>query len=98
MATSSIAHSKPARADSGRLKHSLKGSTMRRAVLSFCLFATACGGVSPSAPTGSSGALGQVGLTDAMLGSELPFRGTLEAQEVHTGAFPVLHSVLTGTG
>jgi hypothetical protein len=33
-----------------------------------------------------------------MLGSELPLRGTLEASEVHTGAFPVLHSVLTGAG
>jgi hypothetical protein len=71
---------------------------MRCVILSFCLFATACGGVSPSAPTASSAALGQVGVTDAMLGSELPFRGTLEAQEVHTGAFPVLHSVLTGNG
>jgi hypothetical protein len=71
---------------------------MRRAILSFCLFATACGGISPSAPTASSGSLGAVGVTDAMLGSELPFRGTLEASEVHTGAFPVLHSVLTGSG
>jgi hypothetical protein len=71
---------------------------MRCAVLSFCLFATACGGVSPSAPTVSSGSLGEVGVSEARLGSELPFRGTLDASEVHTGAFPVLHSVLTGTG
>ena len=71
---------------------------MRCAVLSFCLFATACGGVSPSAPTAPVGSLGEVGVTEAVLGSELPFRGTLEAHEVHTGAFPVLHSVLTGTG
>jgi hypothetical protein len=71
---------------------------MRCAVLSFCLFATACGGGNPSAPTAPSNSLGEVGVTEAMRGSELPFHGTLEASEVHTGAFPVLHSVLTGTG
>ena len=71
---------------------------MRCAVLSFCLFATACGGGNPSAPTAPSSSLGEVEATEARLGSELPFRGTLEASEVHTGAFPVLHSVLTGMG
>jgi hypothetical protein len=29
---------------------------------------------------------------------EVPLRGTLDAVEIHTGAPPVLHSVLTGTG
>jgi hypothetical protein len=71
---------------------------MRYAVLSLCLFATACAGADSSAPTAPSSSSGGVGLTEAARGSELPFRGTLEASEVHTGAFPVLHSVLTGTG
>lgn len=71
---------------------------MRYAVLTFCLFATACAGSDPSAPTAPSSPPGEVGLTEATRGSQLPFRGTLEASEVHTGAFPVLHSVLTGTG
>ena len=71
---------------------------MRYAVLGLCLFATACAGGDPSAPTAPSSPPGGVGLTEARSGSELPFRGTLEASEVHTGAFPVLHSVLTGTG
>jgi len=71
---------------------------MRCAVLGLCLFATACAGGDQSAPTAPSSRPGEVGLTEATHGSELPFRGTLEAREVHTGAFPVLHSVLTGTG
>ena len=71
---------------------------MRYAVLAVCLFATACAGDDPGAPTAPSSPPGEVGLTEARRGSELPFRGTLEASEVHTGAFPVLHSVLTGTG
>jgi hypothetical protein len=71
---------------------------MRYAVLGLCLFATACAGGDPGAPTAPSSPPGEVGLTEATRGSELPFRGTLEASEVHTGAFPVLHSVLTGTG
>ena len=71
---------------------------MRYAVLGLCLFATACAGGDPSAPMAPSSAPGNVGLTEARSGSALPFRGTLEASEVHTGAFPVLHSVLTGTG
>ena len=71
---------------------------MRYAVLGLCLFATACAGGDPSAPTAPSSPPSDVGLTEARSGSGLPFRGTLEASEVHTGAFPVLHSVLTGTG
>ncbi len=71
---------------------------MRYAVLGFCLFATACAGSDPSAPTSPSSPLDGTGLTEATQGSELPFRGTLEAVEIHTGAPPVLHSVLTGTG
>jgi hypothetical protein len=71
---------------------------MRYAVLSFCLVAAACGGEAPSAPTSPSSTSGGTAVTDARGGSELPFRGTLEAVEIHTGSPPVLHSVLTGTG
>jgi len=71
---------------------------MRYAVLGLCLFATACAGSDAGAPTAPSSPPGEVGVTEATRGSELPFRGTLESIEVHTGAFPILHSVLTGTG
>ena len=71
---------------------------MRYAVPSFCLFAAACGGEAPSVPTSPSSISGGTAVTDAKGGSELPFRGSLEAVETHTGSPPVLHSVLTGTG
>jgi hypothetical protein len=69
-----------------------------RRVLGFCLLATACAGGDPSAPTSPSSPLDGTGLAEAPRGSALPFRGTLEASEIHTGAPPILHSVLTGTG
>ena len=71
---------------------------MRYVVLGLCLFATACAGSNTGAPTAPSRPTDELGSTEARLGSELPFQGTLEASEVHTGAFPVLHSVLTGSG
>lgn len=71
---------------------------MRYVVFGFCLFAAACAGGVPSAPTSPSSPIGAAALTEAKRGSELPFRGTLEAVEIHTGSPPALHSVLTGTG
>jgi hypothetical protein len=71
---------------------------MRYVILSFCLSAAACAGDVRSAPTSPSSPIGGAALTEAKRGSELPFRGTLEADEIHTGSPPLLHSVLTGTG
>jgi len=71
---------------------------MRQLLLGFCLLAAACAGGVPNAPTSPSTPIGGAALTEAKRGSELPFRGTLEAVEIHTGSPPVLHSVLTGTG
>jgi hypothetical protein len=71
---------------------------MRQLLLCFCLLAAACAGGVPSAPTSPSTPIGGAALTEAKRGSELPFHGTLEAVEIHTGSPPVLHSVLTGTG
>jgi hypothetical protein len=71
---------------------------MRYVIVSFCLSAAACAGDVRSAPTSPSSAIGGAALTEAKGASELPFQGTLEADEIITGSPPVLQDVLTGTG
>jgi hypothetical protein len=66
---------------------------MRYVVLGFCVFAAACANA-PSAPTSPSSHVGGAAVTEAIGGSELPVRGTLEATETENGA---LHH-LVGTG
>ena len=65
---------------------------MRYVVLGFCVFAAACA-EAPSAPTSPSSPIGGAAATEATGGSELPFRGKLEATET-TGA----QRHLVGTG
>jgi hypothetical protein len=67
---------------------------MRYVVLGFCVFAAACAGEAPSVPTSPSSPIGAATVTGATGGSELPFRGTLQATETEDGA---LHH-LVGTG
>jgi hypothetical protein len=78
---------------------------MRYLVFGFCVFATACAGTSPTAPTSSlsssaaTSSLSPIGgavVTQAQHGSELPFKGNLQATEVVAGA--VHHLVGTGNG
>jgi hypothetical protein len=66
---------------------------MRFVVLGFCVFAAACA-EAPSAPTSPSSPIGGAAVTQARGGSELPFRGALQATETVDGA---LHH-LVGTG
>jgi hypothetical protein len=66
---------------------------MRYFVFGLCVFAVACGEV-PGAPTSPSSAIGGAVATEAKGGSELPFRGTLQASETIAGT---LHH-LVGTG
>jgi hypothetical protein len=54
---------------------------MRYVVIGFCVVAAACAGTSPSAPTAPSSTVPGVAVTEARGGSELPFRGTLQASE-----------------
>ena len=54
---------------------------MRHVVIGFCVVAAACAGTSPSAPTGPSSTIVGAAVTEARGGSELPFRGTLQATE-----------------
>jgi len=63
-------------------------------VLAFCFFTVACAGGGPNAPTSPSSAIGGTAATAARGGSELPFRGTLDATETEDGS---LHH-LVGTG
>ena len=67
---------------------------MRYAMVGFAIFAAACAGDAPTAPTSPFSSLGEAAVTDARGGSDLPFRGTLEATETANGA---LHN-LVGTG
>jgi hypothetical protein len=81
---------------------------MRYVVLVFCVFAAACAGAAPTAPTSSlspidggvavtspvSRNLGPVAPKGARGGSDLPFKGTLQATETEDGA---VHN-LVGTG
>ena len=68
---------------------------MRYVVIGFCVVAAACADTSPSAPTGPSSTIVGAAVTEARGGSELPFRGTLQATE--TVADDGLHR-LTGVG
>jgi hypothetical protein len=54
---------------------------MRYVVFGLCVFAAACGGEVPGAPTSPSSAIGGPAVTEAKGGSELPFRGTLQSTE-----------------
>jgi hypothetical protein len=67
---------------------------MRYALLGLCVFAASCAGEAPSGPTSLSSPIGGAAVTEATGGSELPFRGTLQATETVDGA---LHH-LVGTG
>ena len=67
---------------------------MRYLALASCIVATACAGEFPSAPTPPANTVGGVGQTEAKGGSQLPFRGTLQASETVAGT---LHTLL-GTG
>jgi hypothetical protein len=70
---------------------------MRYVVLGFCVFATAYSGAAPTAPTSSLSQIGRgVGVAQAKGGSELPFKGNLQATEAVDGA--VHHLVGTGNG
>jgi hypothetical protein len=66
-------------------------------VVAFCVFVAACAG-GPSAPTSPPAASHQgaqvTQATQATSGSELPFRGTLEAHETENG--PLRHLVGSG--
>jgi hypothetical protein len=68
---------------------------MRYLVLAFCIFAAACAGQAPSAPTSPSSTIGGTLTANATSGSDLPFRGTLQATETEDGALH--HLVGTGT-
>jgi hypothetical protein len=67
---------------------------MRYGVLGFCVFAAACAGEAPIAPTSPSSPIGGTAVTEAKGGSELPFRGTLQATETADGN--LRHLVGTG--
>jgi hypothetical protein len=67
---------------------------MRYVTLGFCFFAAACAGEAPSAPTSPSSPSGGAAVTEAKGGSELPFRGTLQATETVDGS--VHHLIGTG--
>jgi hypothetical protein len=67
---------------------------MRYAAIGFCVVAAACAGT-PGAPTSPSSTLVGAAATEARGGSELPFRGTLQAAE--TVADDGLHH-LNGVG
>ena len=73
---------------------------MRYVVIGFCVFAAACAGAVPTAPTSSAQtpSSSQIGggslATDSKGGSDLPFKGTLEATEAIDG--PLHH--LSGAG
>jgi hypothetical protein len=70
---------------------------MRCVVLGFCVFAAACTGQTATAPTSASVAMGTAAVTQAKGGSELPFRGTLNATESIDSANGALHH-LVATG
>jgi hypothetical protein len=59
---------------------------MRYVVIGFCVFAAACAGAPPTAPTSSAtSSSSQVGggsvATESKAGSDLPFKGDLQAKE-----------------
>jgi hypothetical protein len=54
---------------------------MRYAVFGLCVFALACSGQAPTAPTSALSAVGGPAATEARGGTLLPFSGTLESTE-----------------
>jgi len=76
---------------------------MRYLVYGFCVFATACAGTSPTAPSASQGSgaatlrqSGGTAVTQALHASDLPFTGNLQATEAVDGS--VHHLAGTGNG
>jgi hypothetical protein len=70
---------------------------MRYVVIGFCVFAAACSGAAPTAPTSSLSQIGGgVATTAATGGSELPFKGTYEGEE--TVSTPPSHHHLEAAG
>jgi hypothetical protein len=75
---------------------------MRYVVIGFCVFAAACAAASPTAPTSpatapASSPIGAgIAATEAKSGSELPFKGNLQASEAVDGALH--HLVGSGNG
>ena len=70
---------------------------MRYVAIGFCVFAVACAGQSPAAPTSSMSQIGRGNATTAATGgSELPFTGTYEGLE--TVLTPPSHHHLDATG
>ena len=76
---------------------------MRYLVIVFCVFAAACAGAPPTAPTSSaapsysSQSGGGTVTTEARGGSELPFKGTYEGLE-KVGTVPSHHYLVDATG
>jgi len=69
---------------------------MRYLVLGVCIFAAACAGGVPSSPTSLTGTAEGSAQTQAQSGTELPFRGSLQAVEANQLAPPLL--LVNGTG
>ncbi len=67
---------------------------MRSVFIGACVFAAACSSEGRSGPTSPSSALAGIATSEAQNGSELPFKGNLQANEKIDGA---LHHVL-GSG
>ena len=71
---------------------------LQHVVLGLCVFAAACAGEAPTAPTVASSATSGAAVTEAQGGSEVPFRGTFQATETFSTADdPMNHLVATGT-
>ena len=70
---------------------------MKYVVLGFCAVAAACGGGTPGAPTPVARTIGPVAVHEARNGSDLPFKGTLEAAETAEGPLHRLSGVGTAT-
>ena len=66
---------------------------MRYAVFGLCVFAVACSGEVPGAPTSPSSAISGTAATEAKGGSELPFQGRLEGAATITPLTPPFLSV-----
>jgi hypothetical protein len=56
---------------------------MRFVLLGLCAIVAGCAGEAPTSPTASASTTDSLGVTEARAGTELPFRGTLEAVETH---------------
>ena len=73
-------------------------TTMRCVTLAVCVVATACGRATATSPTSPTGAGGGIENTEARGGQQLPFRGSLQAQETDVVAPPSLLVTGTATG